>query len=77
MSLKNKNKGWWEWSYTDDDLVIDNGIKYIPYGYRLTFKNGEPIHTAMLQDLKANSETYASLEKVIDCKEVRKDANWK
>lgn len=48
----------------EEYIVISDGIKYIPVGYELTFKKGEPLHTAILQDRKSSSITYARLENV-------------
>ena len=48
----------------EDLLVIYNGIKYMPYGYDIRFKEGKPIHNAILRDLNANSLTYARLSQV-------------
>lgn len=44
--------------------VIHNGIEYYPISYELSFDNGQPTHTAILHDLKANSITNANLERV-------------
>lgn len=45
--------------------VRHNGNMYMPKGYLLEFDgSGNPIHTAVLHSLTANSETYAPLEKV-------------
>ena len=44
--------------------VIHNGIEYYPISYELSFDNGQPTHTAILHDLKANSITSAYLERV-------------
>lgn len=48
----------------EDLLVVFNGIKYMPYGYDIRFKEGKPIHNAILRDLNANSLTYAILGQV-------------
>ena len=48
----------------DDLKVICDGIIYYPISYELSFNNGKPTHTAILQDLKANSIVNASLEMV-------------
>lgn len=48
----------------DDLLVICDGIKYIPFGYEIKFKKGQPIHNSILQDLNRNSLTYAPLTQV-------------
>lgn len=45
-------------------LVMHNGVVYYPYAYELSFNNGTTIHKAILHDLKVNSITYASLERV-------------
>lgn len=49
----------------DELKVIHNGIEYYPTAYELSFNKGQPVHTAILRDLKANSITNANLEKVI------------
>jgi hypothetical protein len=36
-------------------LVTYNGIKYYPVSYELSFDAGQPMHYAILHDLKANS----------------------
>ena len=42
-----------------------DNIAYYPLGYMLTFdKCGQPIHTAILHDLKANSVLNCDLSKV-------------
>lgn len=48
----------------DELKVVHNGIVYYPVSYELSFNNGQPTHTAILHDLKANSTTYANLERV-------------
>ena len=46
-------------------LVECDAIKYIPKAYILSYdKKGNAVHTAVLQDLKANSVTYAPLDSV-------------
>lgn len=52
----------------DELKVIYNGILYYPVSYELSFDKGQPTHTAILHDLKANSITSANLEKVIKYK---------
>ena len=49
----------------DELKVIHNGIEYYPTAYDLSFDKGQPVHTAILHDLKANSIAHANLEKVI------------
>lgn len=45
--------------------VTANDIVYYPVAYELRFdKQGNPIHTAVLHDLKARSVTYCPLEGV-------------
>ena len=46
-------------------LVKYNDIVFYPQAYELSFDNGIPIHKAILHDLKVNSITYASLERVV------------
>ena len=48
----------------DELKVIHNGIAYYPTAYELSFDKGQPVHTAILHDLKANSITNADLERV-------------
>ena len=48
----------------EDLLVCFNGIKYIPFGYEMKFKKGQPMNNAILKDTKANSITYAPLQSV-------------
>ena len=48
----------------DELKVIHNGIEYYPTAYELSFDKGQPVHTAILHDLKANSITRADLGKV-------------
>ena len=48
----------------DELIVVHNGIKYYPVAYELSFDKGQPIHTAILHDLKANSIINADLRKV-------------
>ena len=49
----------------DDLKVVHNGIAYYPISYKLSFDKGQPVHTAILHDLKANSITNVNLGKVI------------
>ena len=50
---------------SNDLKVIHNGIEYYPTAYELSFDDkGGVIHKAILHDLKANSITYADLERV-------------
>lgn len=49
----------------DDLKVIFNGIVYYPVAYELSFDKGKTVHKAILHDLKANSITYADLERVV------------
>lgn len=50
---------------TENITVNFDGISYYPVGYKITFDNkGNPLHTAILHDLKANSITSADLGKV-------------
>lgn len=45
--------------------VIANGVKLAPKAYLLSFdKQGAAIHTAILKDLKADSEIWCPLEDV-------------
>lgn len=48
-----------------DELKVKcNGIVYYPLAYKLSFNNGQPVHTAILHDLHANSTTEANLQRV-------------
>lgn len=45
--------------------VVANECKYYPVAYELKFDGqGNPVHTAVLHDLKARSVTYCPLEGV-------------
>lgn len=60
-----------EWAANRDTscLVEYKGSTYSPYGYILSFKpNGEPEHTAMMNDLKSNTVYYGSLKNVMEAK---------
>lgn len=48
----------------DELKAVHNGIVYYPVAYELSFDKGQPKHTAILHDLKANSVTHANLERV-------------
>ena len=48
----------------DELTVVYNGIKYYPVAYELSFDKEQPVHTAILHDLKANSIMNANLKKV-------------
>ena len=52
----------------DELKVIHNGIEYYPTAYKLSFDKGQPVHTAILHDLKANSITNADLRNVKNIK---------
>ena len=45
-------------------LVKHAQIVFYPLGYKLTFQNGKPLHTAILHDLKANCTLECQLERV-------------
>ena len=47
-----------------ETLVEYANIRFYPLGYKLTFQNGKPLHTAILHDLKANSTLECQLERV-------------
>lgn len=49
----------------DDLKVLFNGVTYYPVAYELSFDKGRTVHKAILHDLKANSISYADLERVI------------
>ena len=50
---------------TTKTKVRFNDIEYYPYAYEMYFDGkGNALNTAILKDLKANSVTYVSLEKV-------------
>jgi hypothetical protein len=44
--------------------VVYDGIKYYPVAYELSFSNGNPIHSDILHDLKANSTITVPLNLV-------------
>lgn len=47
------------------EAVKYNEIAYKPVGYQLGFdRQGKPVHTAILKDLRANSLLYCRLEDV-------------
>lgn len=48
----------------EDLLVSFEGVKYIPYGYEMKFKEGNPIHNAILRDVDVHSVVYVDLSKV-------------
>lgn len=51
--------------YPNSVKVMVNGIKLAPKAYLLSFdKQGAAIHTAILKDLKADSEIWCPLEDV-------------
>ena len=59
------------WAVNKDNscLVSYKGNTYSPYGYILSFKpNGQPEHTAMMNDLKSNTIYYGILSKVEEAK---------
>ena len=48
-----------------DIRVKYKDTEYYPWRYELSFdKNGEPIHTAILKDTKANSVVRVALENI-------------
>ena len=49
----------------DDLVVVYEDCKYFPLKCELFFdKNGNPIYTAILHDLKSNSIQYSNLENI-------------
>ena len=52
----------------DELKVIHNGIEYYPTAYELSFDKGQPVHTAILHDLKANSIMNADFRNVKNIK---------
>ena len=44
--------------------VLYEGIQFYPIGYEISFKSGNPQHTAILHDMKAHSIVKVDLEKV-------------
>lgn len=51
--------------YPNSVKVVANGIKLAPKAYLLSFdKQGAAIHTAILKDLKADSEIWCPLDDV-------------
>lgn len=62
-------KRWYGWeppSIPDRLLVKLNGADYVPMGYRMDFepRTGNPIHTAVLHDLLADSIIGASFSEI-------------
>lgn len=48
-----------------ENMLVQYGtIVFYPVGYKLTFQNGKPLHTAILHDLRANSTLECQLERV-------------
>ena len=48
-----------------ENMLVQYGtIVFYPVGYKLTFKEGKPQHTAILHSLKANSVNECDLQKV-------------
>ena len=51
--------------YSNSVKVMANGVKLAPKAYLLSFdKQGAAIHTAILKDLKADSEIWCPLDDV-------------
>ena len=55
---------WWQVEGEPADLVKYRGDLRGPHAYRIDFKSGEPIHIAILHDLKSNTEYTARLDMV-------------
>lgn len=53
-----------EYEIPQNLLVKHAEIGFYPLGYEITFIRGKPQHRAILHDSKANSLTYADLERV-------------
>lgn len=52
----------------EDIKVKYKDTLYYPYRYELGFDDsGKSIHTAILEDLKANSVVYTMLEEIKEC----------
>lgn len=47
-----------------DTIVLYSKISFYPVGCKITFRDGKPIYTAILHDLRANSVVECELEKV-------------
>lgn len=48
-----------------ENMLIEYGTSvFYPVGYKLTFKEGKPQHTAILHSLKANAVIECDLEKI-------------
>ena len=48
-----------------ENMLVEYGTSvFYPVGYKLTFKEGKPQHTAILHSLKANSVIECDLQKV-------------
>lgn len=50
----------------NENITVNfDGISYYPVGYKITFdNNGNPLHTAILKDLRANCLVECRLDKV-------------
>ena len=60
----------------DELKVIHNGIVYYPVAYELSFDNGQPTHTAILHDLKANAIIECNLERVVKYEQGRSNQTY-
>ena len=60
----------------DDLKVMCKGIVYYPVSYEMSFNNGQPIHTAILHDLQANSITKCELERVVKYEQGRSNQTY-
>lgn len=48
-----------------ENMLVEYGTSgFYPVGYKLTFKEGKPQHTAILHSLKANAVIECDLEKI-------------
>lgn len=46
------------------ELLLNGYEEYYPFGYEITFKNGQIIHRAILHELNNNSIIYVNIDKI-------------
>ena len=64
-SFKTDSSGaWWKTEWNREELVRWKGSLYVPVDYRFGFRKGKALHTAILHDLKANTEYTVLLAEV-------------
>ena len=47
-----------------NELLLTGYEEYYPFGYEITFKNGQIIHRAILHELNNNSIIYVGIDKI-------------